>query len=278
MSAEASHPLQVHSRCWTINISGRLTEITANAVLMWPTYLRNAHGRVVGRKTTEILSPHNVSTACFSLGLLPSKTAGTEGTEGPFRGCQLFFSGSCPCIALGYSHCPGINVGIRTQEKKVEARAMIHKADGRQVEEMGQRHLWKSPTVWEKGKLGMRQVCWMVSFPWGSQCYPLKTPVSSCFSWPKSLHYLPLSLGVKFKFLTQDHKTLTRPLTSEPLWAPATLTSWLSLQHKHPLALLFVVPGCSSMKWPCGYSLTWFSSLFKSCVLEDSPPSAATTL
>lgn len=74
-----------------------------------------------------------------------------EGTEGHLRGCQLFFSGSCPCIALGYSHCPGINVGIRTQEKKVEARAMIHEADGRQVEEMVQRHLWKSLTVWGKG-------------------------------------------------------------------------------------------------------------------------------
>lgn len=34
MSAEASHPLQVHRRCWTINILGRLTEIAASAVLM----------------------------------------------------------------------------------------------------------------------------------------------------------------------------------------------------------------------------------------------------
>lgn len=88
----------------------------------------------------------------------------------------------------------------------------------------------------------------MVSFPWGSQGCPLQTLISSRFSWPKSRYYIPLSRGVKFKFLTKDHKTLTRPLTSEPLWAPATLASRLSLQHKHALALgLWLAVPCAWM-------------------------------
>lgn len=33
MSPEASHPSQVHMRCWTINVLGQLTEIPVSAVL-----------------------------------------------------------------------------------------------------------------------------------------------------------------------------------------------------------------------------------------------------
>lgn len=71
----------------------------------------------------------------------------------------------------------------------------------------------------------------MVSLPWCRQAYPLKTPIRSCFSWPKALHYLPLLLGVKSKFLTRDHEDLTRPLTSVlPLqWNHAPASSlWMA--------------------------------------------------
>lgn len=104
---------------------------------------------------------------------------------------------------------------------------MTHKARVAGVEASGAERAQLSLEVpdglgkgWARSGAGMLEPrSLMVSLPWCRQGYPLKTPISSCFSWPKALHCLLLSLGVKSKFLTKDHEDLTGPLTSD-LCAP----------------------------------------------------------